>query len=183
MKCSNVTSNISLGLNITFHIFILFVFLSVLYFTVIAPLSKKAFQHELDKQIKISEASLMHQLSDSNRKYITDLVQTNKTYVDRLKDSYSVTSDIVKERNSWIKISSYSISGCLLVIIILGISIVNYTCDRKLPIKDILIENIISFVLIGIVEFLFFTKIAFKYIPVPPSQLTKTLIESFKDNL
>jgi hypothetical protein len=47
----------------------------------------------------------------------------------------------------------------------------------------ILLENIITFIFVGIVEIIFFLNIALKFIPVPPSLIFKSLIESLKKNL
>ena len=49
--------------------------------------------------------------------------------------------------------------------------------------KYILLENTITFIFVGIVEIIFFLNIALKFIPVPPSLIFKSLIESLKKNL
>ncbi len=55
--------------------------------------------------------------------------------------------------------------------------------DSKLNIKDIVIENAIIFMFVGIVEFLFFKTIAFKFIPVEPSFISKEFLNQVKNQL
>jgi hypothetical protein len=43
-------------------------------------------------------------------------------------------------------------------------------------IKEIGIENILTFICVGAIEFLFFTNVAMKYIPTDPSLISKSLI-------
>jgi hypothetical protein len=47
----------------------------------------------------------------------------------------------------------------------------------------IIIENAIVFSFVGGIEFLFFTKIASKYVPVTPDMLSDTILERVKYKL
>lgn len=47
--------------------------------------------------------------------------------------------------------------------------------------KHILVDNIVTFTFVGIVEVLFFLNIALKFIPAPPSLIFTSFIESMKD--
>lgn len=49
--------------------------------------------------------------------------------------------------------------------------------------KVIILENILTFIGVGVVEYLFFTNVASKYIPVVPSQLYELFITTLKNNL
>ena len=49
--------------------------------------------------------------------------------------------------------------------------------------KVIILENILTFIGVGYIEYLFFTNVALKYVPVPPSLIYKSFITSFKNNL
>ena len=44
-------------------------------------------------------------------------------------------------------------------------------------------ENIIIFISIGIIEFLFFTKVSSKYVPILPVQISTTVLERIKENI
>ncbi len=47
----------------------------------------------------------------------------------------------------------------------------------------LIIENVITFIFVGIIEFAFFLKIAIKFIPAPPSLIFKSLLSSIKTGL
>jgi hypothetical protein len=61
------------------------------------------------------------------------------------------------------------------------ISVLYLTCNKCTGVVGILKENIITFMFVGLVEYLFFTQIAFKYIPAPPSTMVSTLVNAFKE--
>ena len=58
-----------------------------------------------------------------------------------------------------------------------------FSKDKDFHISHILIENGITFTFVGIVEIIFFLKIAFKFIPVVPSYMNTTLFSIFKEKL
>ena len=71
-----------------------------------------------------------------------------------------------------------------LFVVLLGI-ICYYKFYKKVDInlKYILVENLIFFIFIGIIEALFFIKIAAKYIPVTPDFVSTTLLDRIKYNI
>lgn len=48
-------------------------------------------------------------------------------------------------------------------------------------IQHVLIENMLTFSMVGVVEFLFFTKISLNYIPAPPSLIFNSLLGGLQD--
>lgn len=76
------------------------------------------------------------------------------------------------------------INFLLILFLIIFVGTLNFA--GKLTMTDfgyILLENIITFIFVGIVEIIFFLNIALKFIPTPPSLIFKSLIESLKKNL
>lgn len=193
-SCSYKTSNtINLIINIILHVLILFSFLTILYFSVIAPLEKKSFEDEIKNQIK---SSLSEQLTDFKNEseyteQICNIVNTKiqdengneVPIIDQLINNLSDESPIITEHNKWITGTAISIISILLIGVIIYINTLSSTCCKQMNIGYIIKENIITFIFIGIVEYLFFTQIAFKYIPAPPSTLVNSLINNFKDSL
>ena len=49
---STISKSFSLLINGVLHVLILFAFLTILYFTLIAPLEKKAFENDIEDQVK-----------------------------------------------------------------------------------------------------------------------------------
>ena len=50
-------------------------------------------------------------------------------------------------------------------------------------IGHVFMENILTFTFVGMIEIMFFIKIASKYIPAPPSLVYKAFLESMKKNI
>jgi len=44
-------------------------------------------------------------------------------------------------------------------------------------------ENVVLFVAIGVVELIFFLKIALKFVPAPPSYMNQQVIDTLKEHL
>jgi hypothetical protein len=49
-------------------------------------------------------------------------------------------------------------------------------------IKHLLFENILTFIFIGVIEYFFFTRVALKFIPAPPSLIAKSFITELKND-
>ena len=71
----------------------------------------------------------------------------------------------------------------LLVILLVIIIVVSRLLCHQIPMKHIIIENLIIFAGIGVVEFLFFKNIILKYVPVQPSFIMSYLFNSVKNKL
>ena len=139
----------------------------------------------LDTIIKLSDDNSKKSIAESIAKLDQNALK-NFTPEDKagLFDTfikmYSKPNKEVSENNKWLyKILAVS-NGFLLAIIITSIVMIKLTCNQCVPIKYILIENLLIFLFVGIVEFLFFTQIAFKYIPIQPSMMINTFIDKLK---
>jgi hypothetical protein len=74
---------------------------------------------------------------------------------------------------------------CVLLIFILVLFGSYLYIENKLTSTELGIiglENLITFILVGIFEYMFFTNVAIKFIPAPPSLLFKSMFESLKKN-
>lgn len=57
------------------------------------------------------------------------------------------------------------------------------SCNLKVPIYKILVKNLISFVLVAMIEAIFFVQIARLYVPVSGSQLINDVFQRIKGNI
>ena len=69
-----------------------------------------------------------------------------------------------------------------ILVFFIFISLVTNTLTFS-DIKDTFIENIVTFIFVGVIEFWFFTNVASKFIPAPPSILFTSLLNSLKKYL
>lgn len=192
--CSYKTSkSINLIINIILHVLILFSFLTILYFAVIAPLEQKSFEDEIKNQIKSSLTKQLNDFKDNSEytKQMCDIINTKITdekgnevlVTDQIINNLSNKSPVITEHNKWITGTAIAIISILMIGVIIYVNTLSSTCCKQMNIGYIIKENIITFIFVGIVEYLFFTQIAFKYVPAPPSTLVNSLINNFKDSL
>ena len=60
-------------------------------------------------------------------------------------------------------------------------AVLKVSCRKRVPVGKILLENVVLFGFIGVIEYVFFQEIATKYIPTKPSFLIDQTLQSLKD--
>jgi hypothetical protein len=148
-------------------------------------LEKTAFENEITNEINNSVKSMTSNISAEDKQKVSSFVnqtanKDGQTVLDLGIDRYSKPSELVAEHNNWVKISAISVILVILFFLIIIIFVLSYSCNKCTGISSIIKENIITFMFVGIVEYLFFTQIAFKYVPAPPSTMVTTIIDTFK---
>lgn len=171
-----------LFVSINIHIIFLFIFLTVFFVLFVSKLATNMFDKEI--RIVLGERNLLKTLitTDKDRSIQRLLVEleSHTGILTSLESSYSSPSKDVQEHNKWMFILTYTILVSLSSIVCILIVILR--CVRPtIPIIGICIESLIIFGIVGIVEYLFFTTIAFQYNPAPPSLMVKTVIDSIQE--
>ena len=150
------TSN--LLINVTLHVFLLFVFLSILFWTVISPTETKFLTSELNKSINDID-------------YQEEVPKEVKDYLLAIYDTKNITQN---KNNSMLLLLNVTIIVLLLIILVTQI-IFHHLRGGTVEYGEIILENIIILAFVGIIEFLFFRNIASHYIPVKPSYMTNII--------
>lgn len=167
------------GINLGFHILILFTFLTIFFFTFIAQKERDAVTKELNNVINKNVPAVMDNIDKMNKRLGNklDWGQVNDM-ANKIEEKYGNKPDpsIDAHNKRLIKIAVI-ICGCLLLILI-G-AIVYFTVYKKMDIGlgTILLENFVIAVLIGIIEAVFFLNVALKYSPVTTSDMMNQLID------
>ena len=176
-------------LNILFHVLILFVFLTIFFFTYISATEKNATQDAINNIINNQSKSILSEIDNLDKK-IGGKIDWNKIkeiYENMLKSTtdYDKTEDgqSIKDNNNNIFWTSIYIIISLIVVIIGYITWNLYYKNEKLKIGEILKDNFIIFTFVGTIEFLFFVYIVSKYIPTTPDVVGITAIEKIKENI
>lgn len=176
-SCKASSKNTILSINSMLHIVILFAFLSILFVFIISKLAREVLVKEITHSIEDGLSSTIKNLNPEQKNYL------RKLPLEKLKKFYSEEHIVVQTSNKWFTKMIIFINAILVVIVTGFIITLKYNCGECPPIKDILIENAIVFTFIGIVEYLFFMKIAFKFIPSPPSHLLEASKHSLEKQL
>ena len=178
--CLPISSFTKFNINIIIHVLILFTFLTVFYFFYASKLIKDSFDNELKHLIE----SNINNLYDKYDISPSQIALSSKFIdIDKFIKIYQQPDTYVSEHNKWVERSAYYMIFGGLFILITIIVILYFNCNQCTPIWDILLENIIVFTFVGIFEYMFFVKVAFKYVPAPPSLLVNSLLNKFKSSL
>lgn len=182
MSCSvnSQTDYVNFGINAYLHIFILFLFLSVFFMIYVTKLIKSAFDNEMSGLISSSMKQRIDTLSDEQ--YANLLKVRDILPIDGLVRVYSGESPAVTLNNQWLFEMIITLNVIMFIILVLSIYL-RKSADQCLPFGEILLKNIIIFAFVGVVEYMFFTHIAFQYIPVNPSVMIDSFISSIKKNI
>ena len=160
-------------MNIILHIIILFTFLSGFFFFFISNAEESAFKEEIGNLIENNIKRIVDD-NDSVKDYVREINPVLKS----LSGIYNHPDRFSTERNILVKFSSVFVILLLIGVFLTIFVTIKFACDFDLSIKDLVIENIIIFIFVGIIEYLFFTRIAIKYVPAPPSLLINTVINA-----
>ena len=180
-KCLPASRNVIFGTNIVLHSLILFTFLTVFFTLFVNKLMKNAFDNQLSNLIENNVNKMIDNLDEMTKKRLTFALKYMP--MEKLIKQYENPSEYIVAHNNWVKLSAISIIVFGIILMALTLWLLYYSCGQCVNLAGIIKENIIVFAFIGIVEYTFFTKIALKFIPVPPSLLINTIINKFKSTL
>lgn len=165
-------------LNIMIHVCILFIFLYIFFFLFI---SKKG-EDVLNENIKnLSDNNVDDFLKEIDEKY-----GKNIDWKSVREKSISIKDNPNNEINKSINDNNthYKNIGIYIIIsLIIIIFIFYYFVRNDVNIYEIFKENLFTFILIGIIEYIFFQKVASNYIPAYPNNIGKIILERSKENI
>jgi hypothetical protein len=133
---------------------------------------------EIKKQIQIKINNINSQISVIINKTIADFPYTY--YVNIFKEQDTFGQSVNKNLFTNIKL----FNGLLVIFLIFYICI-SLVSGSLTPgdVSHIFIENIITFIFVGGIEYWFFMNVAFKFVPAPPSLIFIDLFSSLKESL
>jgi hypothetical protein len=179
-----------LVIDVFVHIIILLTVIFIFYFVMIAPLESEELTNQISNQINNNMDTLykeINNLKGMNGEFKKIVKQLNKpgknnsSTLDIMSEYYSKPDNNTK---NWNLIPFF---GTIIVLIALLCGFfaiwgtLTVSCNKCIPVGRIIIENIILFGLIGVIEAVFFTFIAKKYVPVKPSYFVNETINSLKE--
>jgi len=141
----------------------LLTFLSIFFFGYISKQSRNQFNSEINTNIQ----NTINNIDLSKIKEVLKL----ETIIERkdILNLYSGQDKQVEESNKSL------MKSVIIVLLILWVGfIIYFIFNNNNEMKHIIKENILTFVMIGIVEFIFFKCIAWNFIPVEPDYLPTT---------
>ena len=182
MNCTGQTNSlINFSLNASLHVFILFTFLTVFFIVYISKIEKDAFESQIKNTIDSNVKTYIGNLDATTKSRVKIII--NSPIIEILEERFKRPDPSITEHNWWVEHLSIGIIIVIGLIILTGISTLYFGVGQCAPVLEILKENIIIFIFVGFIEYIFFINVALKYIPAPPSLLVKTIIDTAKTQL
>jgi hypothetical protein len=167
------------GINIGVHMWILFTFLTIFFFTFISRKEKDVVTHELNNAINHNIPLIMDNIDKTNQTISNNIkwdYVTNMANKIQKKYGNKPDPDIDIHNKKLIKISAI-ICGSLFLIIVGFIMYFSIFKKMDIGLGVILFDNFIISIFIGIIEALFFLYIAMQYSPVTTSDMMNQIID------
>ena len=177
-------NNLNYWYNIALHVFLLFTFLTLFFFNYISKIEKKSINSSISKIIKEQTKDALEQINEWNDKTKSNLDwnSVNKVAQNIIDNSKDDASFIEKNNKKLFKSSIIFISILFGILISVYLYFTLFT-NLKINLREIILENIIIFAIVGIIEVYFFLNIVSNYIPVTPSFMTKSIVKNIKEKL
>jgi hypothetical protein len=171
---------IPLGVNIMFHVLILLTFLTVFFFEVISKITTQHINTELKSLVSQQTWNMMMAVDQKEGQYID--WKMLQVLCATLKIKYSRTLQSVLDNNQTLYDNVICFLGMFGVVLML---IVAYCVGRnfRLGLAGMLVENVVIFLFVGMIEIYFFLNIASKYIPVRPDDAVIAVVDQIKERL
>ena len=165
------------SLNILIHVTILFTMLTLLFQLYGSYLIENNLTINLKKEIN-------NTFDKYDLKYIK-CIPGVESILKRLEKIYKKESN--EEKNKWNK-NIYDKAYIIIIFLIFSLVIAYvllkvYCKDSKISFTHLFIDNILTFICIGIIEYIFLTYIYSQYSAVKPSHLKKNIENSIVKNL
>lgn len=171
MKCEKIKAGEEFVLDAIFHIFTLSLILGLFFFFVVAKLERENLQNEMENGIKKGLDSINNYPNGS----AADIELANE--LDVMAKLYKDDNEADKDYNQGL------IYQCIIILSLLAFGLISVFLtmrwsSHKCPnLGRIVLQNLLLFGAIGVIEFLFFQHIASKFVPVMPSYMAEVITQ------
>lgn len=163
-------------LNILMHVSFLMLILTILFFTIIMPAEQHALQSEIRSGLTTFLTPYIQNgttVGNILQKIPTDML--NKSLV-----AFDTPNFYVTDNNTRLKTQAATMCFFLWLMFIGTYAVLHFSCRFCSEIFYLFAENMCTFVFVGIVEYLFFTRVALHYVPTLPSFFVTSILDEAK---
>lgn len=172
----------SLTINIIIHSLILFIFLSVFFFNYISKKEQESLNSQIDVLCSKVPDILNNIKNRDKDNFINWKLVRQKAQEEIQNDDLNI-NEYIQDNNTNLKYISISIIVSLFLLVLCIYFYNNHILDKRIDMSYIIKENIVIFIFIGLIEFLFFKNVASKYIPIFPVEISNTILNRIKNNI
>lgn len=170
-----------LGLDVSIHTGILFSLLTALFMFLVSKDVKQLVEGQLKDIASNATKSALLSSGWLPMSKLAPLLNTG-AYQGML-DATAQPDPIVVNNNKW-AFRSMEMTGVALAVVAIAIILsIRYTSENCIGLKELMMMDLAVFGGVGIIEYLFFTNIALKYIPAAPSDLSRAFVTALQQDL
>ena len=159
------------------HITGLFIIISSVYLFYTKKMTENLVNDELNLLANDAIKEKLYSLDPVTQSFIKNKLQLIQ--LEQVKKLYIKPDAEYTTNNKWVVHGIYAIIIVLIIIILIANILSKQYCSN-IHLKDILKENLVIFLFIGIIEFMFFKYAILKYIPYGPSYVNNLVISHIK---
>lgn len=179
---AHASSHYELGLNAIVHVLILFTALTFLFMFLVSKTETRALQGEFDNALTTNLRKALESANTASNGDLRKVMVPMVTPLEVLQKTVDEPDGETEVYNRALYIYAFLIIGILgacLVTMLLVMSL-----GAGVPVAKmfffVLVGNLVLFALVGGTEYVFFQKVATKYIPVKPSLITQQILTDIK---
>jgi hypothetical protein len=175
-----------LGTNAVIHVLILFTALTLLFIFIVAKTETRALQGEFDNALTDNLRKALENAEIASGGVLRKTLQPMAEPL-RFAENFVDERDAETETyNQSLFVYSFIVIGACALILLTMLLVASY--EAKAPgvakaFGALIFSNVVLFVLVGGTEFVFFKRVATKYVPIKPSLITEQIIEDIKKNV
>lgn len=163
-NCLKIKPREEIVLDYVVHLFILVCVLCIIFFAFVSKIERQNLMNSLLGEVNSGIAEAPITPDPATGQELKDLAKL-----------YGNESDADKYYNLGLVYVSIAVIVCLFICLVSVYFTMKLSAYKCPPIYHIVARNILLFSLVGIVEYLFFTNIAVKFVPVKPSHISELL--------
>lgn len=169
------SDRLQISVDIFTNIFLIFSFLTAFYQFYIIGMERSS----IEGQIKDAVQDMVAKQDVSSLAGLKDEIVQLEKLAQGDTDATTLTNKALFT-NAWMISAFFGVMVIILAVSFFGYRKNPYFKKHPLSIADILFKNFWMFVVAGLLEFVFFMKIATKFTPVPPSAMGSTVANAIK---
>lgn len=164
----------NLFFSVFLHVLLLFIFLTIFFWSVIKNTESHSLYSEIDNSINsgLKCVNINEFFPKTESEKIESFIENNEKEVKNYFDGYFSKEDSTYKRNNSQLLQFNIVIIVLLFFGLLATIFVRYLiCGKTLNLGEIIGENILILIFVGAIEYYFFMNVASKYVPVKPSYM------------
>ncbi len=175
-------NSVSLSVDVIVHVLILFAFLSAFFFFYIVKLEKNSLKGVANSAVNDNTNTILDYLAELEKKLPGD-VRVNwgalRNWASNLIETSQGETPAISLNNKHLLRTSIIVVSVLLTVF-LGLIAWGKYMGYDIGLRHILMINLIVFCLAGACEFVFFQKVASRYIPITPDVAINEVLNTLK---